>query len=542
MPVSARSSVVLPWSMWPAVPTTTVIAVRPFECRSRSPREPPASSRATVRRSRTTRPPSIGPRTHGVPRRRRRRCGRRSDVEGDAARRQGLAGERAASDGGPRARRRRHGHPVQWRGKRARRAPGARQGRRDHPPDRDGGLGPTCLIQRRASRRRRRASPCRVASRVRAGPGGSRHEVRAADDEPGLRPADQLVAAERDEVRNRQRGARPASARGRGRASRVGSSAPLPRSSTTIAPWRCARSATSRGVRHLDEAGCAEVRRVHPEDQPRAPIGQRLLEVCGARPIGGADLDQPCAGSPHDLRDAHAAADLDELARRHRHARRGRQAPPRARRAAALLFVTSASSAPVSATRCVLRGAEARPAAAGLAVELEQQVVERPHRAAARPRLRGHGARPRFVWTITPVALMTGTRPLAPGDRAESARRCSTAAARASSSGRVAWLAAAPRPRPLDLEDLARRGIAQRRWRRRAVDLARGPPRAPVRRSGAGDCRRSRAAIDPPGGSAWESNPPRDAERRATGFEDQGSHRAPTAPSSMVARRVPAAC
>ena len=44
-------------------------------------------------------------------------------------------------------------------------------------------------------------------------------------------------------------------------------------------------------------------------------------------------------------------------------------------------------------------------------------------------------------------------------------------------------------------------------------------------------------AIDPPGGSAWESNPPRDAERRATGFEDQGSHRAPTAPSSMVAGR-----
>ena len=37
------------------------------------------------------------------------------------------------------------------------------------------------------------------------------------------------------------------------------------------------------------------------------------------------------------------------------------------------------------------------------------------------------------------------------------------------------------------------------------------------------------------GGNAWESNPPRRAERRATGFEDQGTHRDPTAPSAMVA-------
>ena len=40
---------------------------------------------------------------------------------------------------------------------------------------------------------------------------------------------------------------------------------------------------------------------------------------------------------------------------------------------------------------------------------------------------------------------------------------------------------------------------------------------------------------DPLGGNAWESNPPRRAERRATGFEDQGTHRDPTAPIAMVA-------
>ena len=33
------------------------------------------------------------------------------------------------------------------------------------------------------------------------------------------------------------------------------------------------------------------------------------------------------------------------------------------------------------------------------------------------------------------------------------------------------------------------------------------------------------------GGSAWESNPPRHAGRRATGFEDRGAHRDPSAPA-----------
>jgi hypothetical protein len=32
------------------------------------------------------------------------------------------------------------------------------------------------------------------------------------------------------------------------------------------------------------------------------------------------------------------------------------------------------------------------------------------------------------------------------------------------------------------------------------------------------------------GGSAWESNPPSHAERGATGFEDRGTHRDPSAP------------
>ena len=47
------------------------------------------------------------------------------------------------------------------------------------------------------------------------------------------------------------------------------------------------------------------------------PSGERRLEVLDAGPVRRPDLDQPGAGPPDDLRDPHAAADLDELAARH---------------------------------------------------------------------------------------------------------------------------------------------------------------------------------------------------------------------------------
>ena len=98
MPVSARSSVVLPWSMWPAVPMTTVIA--PTRALARWPRRGPRpASASTVRRSSTT----------GRPRSGRRRSGRRAGAPPasrlaerpgmrQAGRRQRLAGQRAAAD------------------------------------------------------------------------------------------------------------------------------------------------------------------------------------------------------------------------------------------------------------------------------------------------------------------------------------------------------------------------------------------------------------------------------------------------------------
>ena len=183
-------------------------------------------------------------------------------------------------------------------------------------------------------------------------------------------------------------------------------------------------------------------------------------------------------GPPDDLRDPHAAADLDELAARHGDARPRPARPTASATAAALLFVTSASSAPVSAIEVLLGRAEARAAAAGRAVELEQQVARRrPRRPRATPRA-ATARGPRFVWTITPVALMTGTRrPLAEhreprGDPGRDRRRSAPPPAPAAPARRR-------RPRARRSRPHRRWAVAVGRWASSALGLrgenGRGP-------------------------------------------------------------------
>ena len=85
----------------------------------------------------------------------------------------------------------------------AARARSAVDWRRDHPPDRDVGRRPAGAIQAEGQRHAgggRLVGAHGPGQRVPADPGD---EVRPPDDESGLRPADQLVAAEQDEVRAR---------------------------------------------------------------------------------------------------------------------------------------------------------------------------------------------------------------------------------------------------------------------------------------------------------------------------------------------------
>ena len=98
------------------------------------------------------------------------------------------------------------------------------------------------------------------------------------------------------------------------------------------------------------------------------------------------------------------------------------------RSAAAQLLTTSAASAPVSAVSSV----SARLAAPAPAPERGRPRGRRrpAARAAARAARSGSGARPRFVCSRTPVALMTGVRPFAARDARPRARASSTSSAR----------------------------------------------------------------------------------------------------------------
>ena len=201
---------VFPWSMWPAVPMTTVIPrspprdrVAPGHARAphRAPHRPPGRSSA----GRAARPrPGPAPTTAGSPvRSRRASASGRTAAHDQPDRLERLARQRPAPD------RRSHlGHRDPGPGRR-------RQGRqRAHRPAAPSAAGVAAIIrqtgisvvgpagpiepQGRGQRGQDHLlGPDRAGERVLPDPGD---EVGAPDDEPGLRPADQLVAAERDEV------------------------------------------------------------------------------------------------------------------------------------------------------------------------------------------------------------------------------------------------------------------------------------------------------------------------------------------------------
>ena len=248
MPVSARTSAVLPWSMWPAVPS---VSARAAVTQARDGRVRVAE-RAAVEQERPSpraRDGGIalaqGAAAVGAP---SSRTPRGSSASGSAppptraSRLDDLAAERGRERLGAGAhvverleRHAQHGQP-------ARASAGSRCRR---------SVASSAASERR-SRRSARASGWRRQARPR----------RRADDDPGLRAAEQLVAAEADEVAPRDRPA------GVGLAGQHGGreQPPEPRSSTTgagVAPIR-------GELAHLDvvgEADDAVVGRVHAQDR-----------------------------------------------------------------------------------------------------------------------------------------------------------------------------------------------------------------------------------------------------------------------------------
>ena len=132
-------------------------------------------------------------------------------------------------------------------------------------------------------------------------------EVGAPDDDPGLGPAEQLVAGEADEV-----GAGGKALLGRGLVLEMNK-----HTGAEVVDERevvPARDGCELGHgRLLREADHAEVRLVHAQQHGRLRA-DRTLVVGGARPVRRADLAQARARACEHVRYPEAVADLDQLA------------------------------------------------------------------------------------------------------------------------------------------------------------------------------------------------------------------------------------
>ena len=217
--------------------------------------------------------------------------------------------------------------------------------------------------------------------------------------------------------------------------------------------------------------------------RPRAPPRSRR------RASGWSSRPRPASRRPAGRSRGSGRRRRSRPARRGSRRRRpGPPARPRARAAAALFVTISASSAPVSATRCSSASRYRRPRRP-VARSSSRNSVPAAASAAARIAASGHGARPRFVCTMTPVALMTRVGPAATARAPRAGRGRRRRAPPVIGRRPPRQPRAAPAPRP------PRRGPARPAHRDRAPRPAGARPRARARRwvASLGTSRRSPA-------------------------------------------------
>jgi hypothetical protein len=141
-------------------------------------------------------------------------------------------------------------------------------------------------------------------------PGEPAHQIGLAEQQSGLRAAEQLVAARGDQ-------GRAVAQRGRGvwligqrrvRGEQPGADVEHHRNAVAFSQLGQLWDGDGGGE-PLD----TEVRRVHLEDE-RGPRSYRVGVIRDGRPVGRAHLAQPCTGGGQQVRQPEAVADLDELA------------------------------------------------------------------------------------------------------------------------------------------------------------------------------------------------------------------------------------
>ena len=165
-------------------------------------------------------------------------------------------------------------------------------------------------------------------------------------------------------------------------------------------------SASALALDLRDEALHRKVAAVHLHDGARS-VRERALVVVDVRAVGRADFDEPRAAALHDVGDAEAAADLDQLAARddglpslrervEREHQRRRAVVDDERVLGAGELAEQADAVRRSAIRARRRRGRTRGSC-----------IRSATRAIASIAPSASGARPRFVCSTTPVALMT---------------------------------------------------------------------------------------------------------------------------------------
>ena len=287
-----------------------------------------SSAGSIVRRSTMTSSRSIRPTTAGEPARSRAEDRRRPARERDAARRQRLARQRAAAD------RRldlddadavdRLGDPP---------APARSRASTETAICRQTGISRTATPARYSPSVAATAARIVLSGRI-ARASGSRRSFATRSARPTTNPAcgpptslSPLNVTRSAPAASRSAGvgswARPNAA--------VSSSAPEPRSSTTIAPCACAAVGKRRGIGRLGEPLLPEVRRMDAEDEP-APCRQRAPPRSPRRGSGSSSRPRPASRRPAGRSPGSARRRRSRPARRGSpRRRRDRPARPRAR-------------------------------------------------------------------------------------------------------------------------------------------------------------------------------------------------------------------
>ena len=236
-----------------------------------------------------------------------------------------------------------------------------------------------------------------------------RDQVGATDDAAGLGAAEELVAAERDEVG--AVGQRLVHARLLAGEPALGVQQARADIEHERHPGLRGELGELGGRRRGREPDHAVVRRVHLQDRGGRVL-DRGAEVGRTGAVRRADLDQACAGGAHDVGDPELAADLDQLAARDEHllalGERGQREHQRRRAVVHDERGLGAGDRAQEELSCAPRGIRdcrscGRPRGRCSAA------AARPTASTARS---ASGARPRFVCRTTPVALITRVWPL----------------------------------------------------------------------------------------------------------------------------------